>query len=337
MTAPQPAKMLPAEIQDQTIELPQKPGARIAVSMVESTQPDAQKTMVVFLNGLMTNKSSWLPVMADIVRQRKGTTAGIPSMLAYDRYGQGLTESTDPQDQGREQGHGHDCADAAADLHQLIAQLIGDAQYGVILVANSIGGAIARLYARDQPVAAVLLLDSVMANSNFDVFPNPDAPDFDRTQLPEDVTTDTLREVRAKFLGIFQPGTPNKEGLSRRNLPTLLPLSDGPMLKGPAGHPWVTVVGHDFETFAEESVRVSILLNQAVGTGTDDTQIMGMPKSLAMQYLNPVWQRYNEGLVKLTDPKFSKGPFQAKGCGHFIQLDDPHLVVDEVLDLVDKV
>lgn len=56
-----------------------------------------------------------------------------------------------------------------------------------------------------------------------------------------------------------------------------------------------------------------------------------------MQYLNPVWHRYNEGLIKLTDPKFSKGPIQAKGCGHFIQRDDPSFVVDEVLDLVDKV
>lgn len=64
---------------------------------------------------------------------------------------------------------------------------------------------------------------------------------------------------------------------------------------------------------------------------------MGMPESLAMQYVNPVWHRYNEGLAKLTDPKFSKGPFQAKGCGHFIQLNDPKFVVGEVLELVNKV
>ena len=64
---------------------------------------------------------------------------------------------------------------------------------------------------------------------------------------------------------------------------------------------------------------------------------MGMPRSLSTQYLNPAWHRYNEGLIKLTDPKFSKGPIQAKGCGHFIQRDDPSFVVDEVLDLVDKV
>lgn len=262
MAAPQPAMMLPAEIQDKSIELAQKPGAPIAVSMVQSTQPNAQKTVIVFLNGLMTNKSSWLPVMADIVRHCKGTAAGVPSMLAYDRYGQGLTESVDPQDRGREQGHGHDCADAAADLHQLISQLNGNIPHRLVLVANSIGGAIARLYAADHPVAAVLMLDSVMANSDFNVFPNPDAPDFDKNQIPEDVTVDVLREQRARFLSIFQPDKPNKEGLSRRNLPTLLPLSDGPMLKGHPELPWMTVVGHDFEVFADEGLRVSALTRE---------------------------------------------------------------------------
>ena len=56
-----------------------------------------------------------------------------------------------------------------------------------------------------------------------------------------------------------------------------------------------------------------------------------------MQYTNPVWHEYNQGLAKLTDPKFSKGPIQAKGCGHFIQRDDPEFVIAETLDLVDKV
>ena len=253
--------MLPAEIQDKTVELPHKSGAPIAVSIVESTQPHSPKTVVVFLNGLMTTKASWLPVMADIIRQRKGSTAGIPLMIAYDRYGQGLTDSRDPQDQDREQGHGHDCADAAADLHHLISQVAGDAPSRLVLVANSIGGAIARLYAKDHPVTAVLMLDSVMANSDFDIMPNPDAPGFDEKQIPEDVTVNILREMRTKFSGMFRPDVPSKEGLSRRNLPTLLPHSDGPMLKGPTGEgPWVTVVGHDFEAFAEEGFRVSNLI-----------------------------------------------------------------------------
>ena len=65
-------------------------------------------------------------------------------------------------------------------------------------------------------------------------------------------------------------------------------------------------------------------------------ETMGTPKSLSMRYSNPVWHQYNEGLAKLTDPKFSRGPIQAKGCGHFVQRDNPDFVVDETLDLVDK-
>ena len=258
MAAPQPAAMLPEEILNKTISLPQKPGAEIAYSLVNSTQPNPQKTTIVFLNGLMTDKSTWLPVIAGIIRQRKGTPNGIPSMLAYDRYGQGLTESRDPQDQGREKGHGHDCADAAADLHQLILAVFEQSPQRLVLVGNSIGCAIARLYAQKYPVAAILMLDSVMANSDFDIFPNPDAADFDKSQVPEDVSVEALKAQRAKLLMIFAPGTPNKEGLSRRNLATLLPKSDGPSLKGEGRQPWITVVGHDFDAFAEESFRVSL-------------------------------------------------------------------------------
>lgn len=64
---------------------------------------------------------------------------------------------------------------------------------------------------------------------------------------------------------------------------------------------------------------------------------MGTPKSLSMRYSNPAWHKYNEGLAKITDPTFSKGPIQAEGCGHFIQRDDPNFVIDETLDLVDKI
>ena len=82
----------------------------------------------------------------------------------------------------------------------------------------------------------------------------------------------------------------------------------------------MTVLGHDFEAFAEESLRT-----------------MGTPIGLSMKYSNPIWHKYNQGLALLTDEKLSKGPAQAKGCGHFIQRDGPVIVVNETLDLVDKV
>lgn len=53
-----------------------------------------------------------------------------------------------------------------------------------------------------------------------------------------------------------------------------------------------------------------------------------------MQYVNPPWQRYNEGLTKLTCKERSIGPVVAVGCGHFIQRDDPNFVAERVCDII---
>ena len=255
-STPAPATMLPKELTEGSLALDHKPSAKIQYNLVQSTQTKRPKTVIVFLNGLMTVKAVWLPIIAGIISKRKEAGASLPEMLAYDRYGQGLTEDRDPQDAGREPGHGHNVADAADDLYQLIRQISPHDEPNLILVGNSIGCAIARLYAQKHPVAAVLLLDSVLANSDFDIWPNPEKPGFDEKDLPEDVIIEVLKEQRARFIGIFRPDAPNKEGLSRRDLPKLLPLSDGPKLMATSHAPWVTVIGHGFESFAEEGLKV---------------------------------------------------------------------------------
>ena len=257
MADPSPAQILPAEIVHSSIQLHHKPTASIHFSLARSNDLDNPRVLVVFLNGLIADKSSWLPIMASIIRQRReGSTAG-PSLLAYDRYGQGLTTDTDPQDQGREPMRGHDVADAAKDLWQLILQVCVDGSMPrVVLVANSIGCAISRCYARDHPVAALLFLDSIIANSDFDFWPDPDRPGFNVDELPDDVSVEVLREQRAKFAKIFGPDVVNQEGLDRSTLARLLPYSDEPKIGEPGKQPWITVYGHDFQTFAEESLKV---------------------------------------------------------------------------------
>jgi hypothetical protein len=171
--------------------------------------------------------------------------------------------------------------DVVRDLKQLISQIcdredlkvpVGSenssemVEPSIFFVANSLGGAVARLYADQYPytVSAILFLDSIMANSDFvSIWPDPDAPDFAKTALPlpEGVTEDALRETRAKYRQIFHPVTGlmgKAEGLSRKNLAELLPYSDKPLLrfeKGGKG-PWLTVVGHGFKRFAEEGLKV---------------------------------------------------------------------------------
>lgn len=266
MALPQPAIAIPREISIGTLQLTTKPGASIHYTFAQANNTHHSRHLVIFLNGLIADKSSWLAVMAGVLRGRK-TTTGFPSMLAYDRYGQGLTEDRDPQDRDREKGHGHDVADVVEDLHQIISHVVHERlhkrpeELHIVFVANSIGCAIARLYAQTYPgrVAALLLLDSIMANSDFNFWPDPDAKDFGEDKLPDDVTVEILREQRARFGAMFNPHIVNPEGLSRRNLPELLPASDGPKLVGPDDDkgPWVTVAGHDFEHFAQESRRVS--------------------------------------------------------------------------------
>jgi len=264
MAAPPPAVALPADIKHYSLVLDTKPGASIQYTLAKSRKP-ADSLLVAFLNGLMADMSSWLPAMAGIIR----ADPDFPSMVAYDRYGQGLTEDRDPQDRGREEGYGHDTKNAAVDLHQLIGQvckdhsLSKDSMPQLVLVANSIGCAVARLFAQEHPekVVGIILLDSIIANSKFDFWPDPDAEGFDVSQLPDDVDVDVLREQRAKFKAIFSPETKNREGLDRRNLANLLPHSDKPSLISSHNRgPFITVVGHDFETFAMESLRVSLLV-----------------------------------------------------------------------------
>jgi hypothetical protein len=53
-------------------------------------------------------------------------------------------------------------------------------------------------------------------------------------------------------------------------------------------------------------------------------------------YFDPAWHRYNEGIAKITSRELSKGPVEAKGCGHLIHKDNPELVANEISELLDK-
>lgn len=309
------------------ITLTTKPSAQLSYSFQPSLEA-TKSVLVVFINGLGLPQAFWHPVITHLKTIREG--GSIASFLTYDRFGQGQTADRDPQDAGAEDPtHGHDCLVAVKDLRQLITQIITEKlgisdvdSVSVVLVGNSIGCALARLYAQEYPgtVSALLLLDSVLANSDFvSVFPDPDAADFDPASI-HPIPAEAIRAVRAGIRRIFHPDVGNKEGLSRRNLRELLPASDGPLLQGPDGHgPYVTVVGHDFETFAEESTK------------------MGPPKPVTNRFVNPYWQRYNEGLAKITESEYSKGPIIAPNAGHFIQKDNPEFVAHEINELLEKI
>jgi hypothetical protein len=115
------------------------------------------------------------------------------------------------------------------------------------------------LYANAYPttISGIIFLDSIMANVDLvRLWPDVDAPEFDGSMLPENATVEEIRRVREQYKQRFHVSAPNPEGLDRSNLASLLPHADGPVL---SGKPYLTVVGHDPETFAQENEVSSIL------------------------------------------------------------------------------
>jgi pimeloyl-ACP methyl ester carboxylesterase len=321
-----------------SIVLEGKPSAKIAYTYYPPSKSDRQQTnpfsqtLVVFLNGLLSARDSWDASIHSFITKRLKTRLPYPALLSYDRYGQGDSDH-DPDDKEPPPSHGHDCKSAVHALRQFLLQIwkehldiANPTQFpALILVCNSIGCALARLFAENYPgtVSGMLFLDSIMANSDFvSLWPDPDASDWDPKSLPPGVDEKDLRDTREKYFRVFHPSQPNPENLSRRNLAKLLPSSSSPKLEGHRGEgPYLTVVGHDWETFAEQTY----------------TGVLHIPKILTMTYMNPEWQRYNEGLVRITDDGKAIGPIVAVGCGHFIQQDGPGFVSDELVSLLDRV
>lgn len=250
------------------LRLDSKPTAQLSYSLVPAKQALPSQPPIIFLNGLGLPASSWYPTLSLL-----SNLPSHPTLVAYDRFGQGSTTDRDPQDANApDPAHGHTCEDVVEDLHQFLTQLLEREKLsirgtGVFFVGNSVGCAIARLYAQAYPgtVSAMLMLDSVMANTDFiSMWPDPDAHGFKESELPKGVTAEALRETRAKYDKIFgsHDGLMGKaEGLSRRDLAELLPFSDrpGPCWGGNAkgSGPWITVVGHGFEKFAQDGLEVN--------------------------------------------------------------------------------
>ncbi|KAK6001117.1 hypothetical protein QM012_003200 [Aureobasidium pullulans] len=297
-----------------TIQLSTKPNANLSYSFLSGDA--TTKTLVVFLNGLIMPKISWEHTILAIQSKLRDTEMPRPHLLAYDRYGQG-TSDKDPQGD-------HDVQDTAHDLHTLLVEFCDEELkttfpgQQVVFVCNSIGCAVARLFAKTYPatISGFIFLDSIMAHVDLvELWPDPDTPGLE-DELPEGTTLDDMRRVKEEYRKRFDVAAPNPEGLNRKTLAGLLPEANAPKLQG---NPLLTVVGHDDETFAQENEKT-----------------FGVSKSLVNKYINPVWRDYNKDLATLTSSDKSKGPIVAKGCGHFIQRDDPEFVATEVCDLLQR-
>ncbi|KAF4978616.1 hypothetical protein FZEAL_5019 [Fusarium zealandicum] len=309
-----------------SIRLSTKPSAEIRYTFTPATaSPKTDPSLIVFINGLGLPQAGWTPA---ITKLRETSKDGLPAILTYDRFGQGQTNDRDPNDKdAADPRHAHDCISAVGDMRQLITQILNE-KLGIdktddarlLMVGNSIGCSLVRLYAQEHPgtVSGILFLDSTLTDSDFvSILPDPDAKDT-TLELPTGVTLDDLRNAREQIRKRFHPDVGNQEGLSRRNLLQLLPHADSPPLHTPdQPGPYITVLGHDFDVFANR-------------TEMD----MGVPAVLTQKYVNPYWDRYNQGLSTLTSTERSKGPLQVSGAGHFIQMDNPDVVVEKIDEIL---
>ena len=294
----------------------------IDLTETTATTSTSKPILVIFINGLVLPQALWTPTI-ELLKPLLSSSTHPISALTYDRYGQGQSRPTDPTWKPEP----HDLLSAVEELHGFISHITSKhfltQPPTLFLASQSIGVPLARLYDQHHPglISAHLFLDSNITNTDFiSIYPDPDAPDFNASTLPSDTTIDDLRTMRDRTRKMFHPSVPNAEGLDRSNLAHLLPHSGRPALRAPHGKdPFLTVVGHDPEAFAEEGFK-----------------LQGAPKGLNLQYMQPFWHAYNEGLCKLTDERRVRGVVIAEGAGHFVQRDRPGLVAQEIKELVDK-
>ncbi|KAG8629751.1 hypothetical protein KVT40_001370 [Elsinoe batatas] len=306
-------------------------------------QPDRAKNCRSSQVQKTTTLTSWSSVLSLLTSSPSPSRNKI-ALLTWDRLGQGLATLRDPQDHlASDASHGHGIDATVSDLRALVQHFsapTGSAKPEpgprIVLVANSIGVAISRLYAQTYPgtVAGQIHLDSILRDGDMlGYFPDPDAEDFDVRNLAEGVTEKDLRETRGMVHAVFGLQNGSKEGLSRRGLRALLPDGDRPRLVGwRAGMgkrsvegsqgPYLTVFGHDPVTFAEQMV-------------SQRPDLSSVPQS---RYLQPGWEKWNGLLCETSGPRERvNGPRVVEGAGHFIQIDRPDVVAKEILEMVEKV
>ena len=244
------------------LAIPKKPDAPIAYTLFPSTSASPQKVVdiIVFINGLGLPASAWQPSITKL----QTTLPSCPSILTYDRFAQGLTTSKDPADSEPGKESGHSFLDVVYDLQAIIEEIaktelgveaidLAPGKFNILLVGASIGVPIVRLYAQHFPALLVgaIFLDSNICNANYsEILPDPDSPSFDPTGLlDEDCNLEQYRTAWTALKNMFDLGVKNPENLDRSTGKALLPLSDGPTLVGASGGLWLSVVGHDPETF----------------------------------------------------------------------------------------
>jgi pimeloyl-ACP methyl ester carboxylesterase len=246
------------------IAIPSQPATPIHYSFIPGSGQlkNGVTPLLIFLSGLNDPRKLWTPVLRAMNKEGRVQGGFQPAMLLYDRFGSGETAKKTTKT--------HDAMDATKDLRELIVGVTERHlkiqpneidSLPIIFVAHSFGGVIAELYAKQYPrtVIALLLIDSCPTDTDGESwFPDPDASDFKSELLPDGITADMLRKVRAQHRTTpYNPNSTNKEGIKWNNLSTYIPEVGRPQLIGPwENTPLLTTMRHDPLPFAEQAKKV---------------------------------------------------------------------------------
>lgn len=283
---------------------------------------------VVYVNGLGLDQSFWKPSILGLQQKLQAFSSPRVYSTTFDRIGQGLSANKDGTRPVK-----HDLKYSVEELQQLLCHVQQTKLQGrrsesmkLIMVAHSIGVPLLRLfmaeYGSSWPIVGTVLIDSNMANVDMaELLPDSSKPDFDASTLPQDTDIAALNWSRDNARRMFSPSAPNKENLDRSTLSGLLPYPDQPVfpLQSNGEKIELKVIAHDPATFADESLKICTL-------------------GLTNTYVEPVWHRYNLGLLQLTGQRLKDSEIiVASGSGHFVQRDNPEVVAETVSCMIEKV
>jgi pimeloyl-ACP methyl ester carboxylesterase len=244
------------------LKLESKSSAKISYVLDPGSGEEMKRYLIIFLSGIDIRKKYWMPVMAAFRRKRTKQRSW-PPMLAYDRFGVPPGDK-DPVDDGKLPEAWHDVLDRVSCLREIIEAVKTKTRLNepnLILVGNSIGCSISRLYASTYPgtVGGLLLMDSppLISEKNGTILPDTSSHDFNINDLPEGIDVEMLDTALDPFFkSRFHHRVPNKEGLNWRDLVNTLP-PDGPRLQSPDRQvaPFLTVLRHDPDVFAAQLLQ----------------------------------------------------------------------------------
>lgn len=236
--------------------------------------------LVVLENGFIAESDSWKAVAEGI--------AGFTRVCVYDRAGRGASDAA---------AHPRRAADLLGDLHAIVHAREAGSGGGALLVGQSFGGLLVRLYAHRHPtdVAGLVLVDS-LHEDQFETM-GASFPEYHEGEPP------VLSGMRAFWRGGWRQPEGNKEGID------LLDCQEQAHAIGTLGKLPLAVLTAGSYTFRSEQSFPG-----EVGASLQ-RQWVELHRRLTLLSTDVTWE-------------------VAEDSGHFMHIDRPELVVATVKALV---